>query len=581
MPDRTLDCVIVGYNDFDLQPIMSAREQIRSASGAYRQMLGSVFRYRGKWLHHVDLLNAVLKEATGREYGLHTMALPHLSVCYLKSFLTARGLDVGTVNFYNHEKDRLGTLLQAGPRAVAITTTLYVENSPISDIVQFVRRENPETRIIVGGPHIFDICSIRSVPAQDRLLESIGADIYVHDSQGEAALAALLHELRSPDGGDPGAVPNLVIGKDLARRGSAPAGGSSFVRTARSVEDNDMDENAIDWSLLPRDLYTPTAHIVISRSCPFACSFCRYPAVAGPLRLASVETIETQLRQLHDAGARTLIFADDTPNVPLPRFKRLLTMMIRNGFDFSWFSNFRCSDADAETYDLLKASGCVGVFLGIESGDQGILDNMNKKATVEKYREGIRQLKTRDILTYASFIVGFPGETEETVRNTIRFIEETQPDFYQVHLYYHSRAVPIHRQAGRFGLRGGDYSWQHDTMNWQEACDWIDRIRREVSGPIVCTSYLSSFWLIAYLYGKGISLASIKSFLQLSQPLILHNSEAAIAPPETLEAPLEPEMLSLGTRIARELRAGGPAERRIRSWAMGPKECGQGRPESA
>ncbi|MBN1557906.1 MAG: radical SAM protein, partial [Lentisphaerae bacterium] len=447
-----LDCVIVGFHDYDLDAMMAARERIREVSGAFRQMQGSVFRYRGRWLHQAGLLNAALKEATGRDYGLHSMQLPNLAVCYLYTYLVRRGYAAEFVNFYNAEQDRLAALLRRQPGVVAVTTTFYVENEPIKEVVRFVRAHSPGSRVVVGGPYILNLCSLSRPAAQDRVLAELGADIYVHDAQGEAALEKVLRVTaagteRFED------IPNLIV------RGPRD-GKDAFSRTPREPEDNDMDADAIDWSLLPSALVAPTALIMLSRSCAFRCSFCRYPALAGPLRLAGVETVERQLRRLHEAGTRTLIFTDDTPNVPVKRFKALLGMMIDNGFDFAWFSNLRCADADAETYDLLKAAGCRGVFLGIESGEQRILDAMNKQATVEDYRAGIRELKARGILTYTSFIVGFPGETDESVRKTMDFIRETRPDYFQVHVYYHSRYVPIQERAREFGLRGGDYSWR-------------------------------------------------------------------------------------------------------------------------
>ena len=563
MAGSKLDCVIVGFNDYDLQAIMAAREKAAGSSGAFRQMLGSVFRHGDKWLHHIEFLNAVLREATGQTYRLHPMEMPNLAVAYLKSYLTRQGLDVEIVNFFNTGKDRLAALLRDGPRAVAITTTLYVESDPIVEIVRFIREHNAETTIIAGGPYILNICSSPRFLAQELLLRGIGADIYVHEAQGEATLARLLHALREPRGPDLRSIPNLIYRANLAAKPSraAPAeqgtppetsGGPEFVGTPRQVEDNDLDACAVDWRLLPRDLCAPTAQMILSRSCPFHCSFCRFPAVAGPWKVASVATAECQMQQLCDAGARVLILYDDTPNIPLPQFKQMLAMMVRNRFGFSWFSNFRCANADAETYDLMQASGCKGVFLGIESGDQTILNNMNKKASLDKYREGIARLKRNQILTYASFILGFPGETGETAERTARFLEETQPDYYQMHVYYHSKSVPIQLEAARFGLIGSDYSWRHATMDWQEACDTVDRLRRSIQGPIIGTSYLSTFWMIGYLLGKGIRMPHIRRFMELCRPVLLRNAGARNSA-DIRQEPLAPELLSAARQMAADM----------------------------
>jgi len=248
----------------------------------------------------------------------------------------------------------------------------------------------------------------------------------------------------------------------------------------------------------------------------------------------------------------TVILFDDTPNVPLPRFKAVMRMMVEEGFGFRWFSNLRCTNMDEEAYELMGRSGCLGVFLGIESGDQRILDNMNKQARIDAYRHGMKRLRELGILTYTSFIVGFPGETAETLESTIRFIEETRPDYYQVHVYYHSKSVPLQEQASAFRLQGSDYSWTHATMGWKDACDAADLVRRRIKHSIVGTSYLSTFWMIGYLLGKGVSMEHIRRFMALCAPLLIHNAESWAAETEQ-DAVLSPELLDVGRLMARDI----------------------------
>lgn len=82
------------------------------------------------------------------------------------------------------------------------------------------------------------------------------------------------------------------------------------------------------------------------------------------------------------------------------------------------------------------------------------LNNMNKSADIDKYKEGIKLLKENGIVTMASFIIGFPGETYETVKDTINFIEETQPDFYRAQLWYCEPITPIWNKKDKYGIKG-------------------------------------------------------------------------------------------------------------------------------
>jgi len=140
------------------------------------------------------------------------------------------------------------------------------------------------------------------------LFKSLGADVIVFDSQGEHTLGEVVRRLRKSDMPDLSDVPNLVYSLD----------GGKFQHTERQIEDNDMDENVVDWSLFPTDFYTPTVQLRTARSCAFKCAFCRYPAVGGALKLNSVDVVMQQLLGLKDAGVKNIVFIDDTFNVPLP-----------------------------------------------------------------------------------------------------------------------------------------------------------------------------------------------------------------------------------------------------------------------
>jgi len=532
MSTDILDCIIVGYNDIDTQMMLDTVKSTDDVSGAIRTILRNTVELRGKRMNYASLLNMALRETLNKDPDLNVMRIPNLAVCYLKSFLAKRGFNVEHVNFFSKEKERMAALLRNGGHAVAVTTTFYVSADPIIEIVQFIREHNPNIPIIVGGPHIFNICNDLDVATQDYLLSSIGADIYVHDGQGEDTLSKLLHELCNIGPENVDSIPNLIYPAGLKERllGKSanalnpPGSGSastSYIRTRREKENNDMDVNLIDWGYFSKDFFTPTVQMRTARSCAFKCAFCSYPVMAGPLNLISVDVIEREMMKLRSNSVRYLVFIDDTFNVPLTRFKQMLRMMIRNKFDFKWFSYFRCSNSDDEAFELMAESGCAGVFLGIESGDQDILVKMNKAAAVPKYEYGIKKMNEYGITSFASFIIGFPGETRGSVQNTINFIERCRPTFYRAELYYHRTNLPIHQKADQYGLRGGGYSWQHNTMDWREACDLIDYMYTTIKESIILPQATFDFWSIPYLLGMGVSMEQIIEFTRISQKLLL------------------------------------------------------------
>jgi radical SAM PhpK family P-methyltransferase len=545
MPPR-IDCIVVGYNDSSFDALLQRNEPMRERSGGYRHLLVSSVPYRGRRVRYGDLLNSVRREALGTADTLHVAKMPNLGVCYLVSFLRRRGLRAEHVNFFNEERGRFRDMLAEGAASVAITTTFYFDAEPIREVVDFVRRYSPSTKVIVGGPHIFNVCTDNPPDEQDRLFTDMGADVFVFDSQGELTLGRICMALRQ-------AAPELATIPNVIER----AADGRFRRGGREAENNDMDSNAVDWTLFDPSFLGPTVQTRTARSCAYKCAFCRYPVMAGSLNLESLPVIEAELDTLRDLGVEYVLFIDDTFNIPLQRFKEICRLMIRKRYPFRWFSYFRCANSDRESFDLMAQSGCAGVFLGIESGDDRILKAMNKVATVEKYRDGIRELNARDIMTYASFIIGHPPETDETARNTLAFIDEARPTFYCLETFFFDPKVPIGARAFEFGLKGRAYAWRHRTMDWRRASELVEEGYRTITGSTVVPLYSFDLWSIAYLLGHGVSRAQITRFLDITARMLIGGMDGRAAP-----VALDAELLSIfrpAAPAAAPAIAAGPA----------------------
>lgn len=508
MSTRRLDCVVIGHHERDFRKVAADAKRVEQFSGAYNEIKTNSFLVDGERITYPELLNRAVRAGTGHDPQLNIFRQPGAAVCYLTSFLRRHGHAVEPVNFFTMERPYLKTLLEDKPTAVAITTTLYVDAAPIAEIVAFVREHSPTTRIIVGGPHMYNVSEDHDPETQAFILKQMGADIYILDSQGEATLHAVLRALKL--GGGLGLIPNLVY--------RTKAG---FSRTPREPENNNLDEHLVDWSTFDPKLYVPSVYLRTARSCPFSCAFCNYPTMAGPHVTAAEDPIIGQLRYLRERGVRSILFVDDTFNVPLPRFKSLLRKMIAARLDLRWVSFFRCSNADDEAFDLMKESGCLGVFLGIESGDQRILNAMNKSAKLERYRHGIARLNELGIVTFGAFIVGFPSETEETARNTLEFIRSTQPTFFTPQIYYHDLRSPIHRQAKQHGITSSGYSWTHNGMDWKTASAWVLQMIRDIPESIPIPLYSMSLWGILYLVESGFSVDVQRRFGAIAREMMV------------------------------------------------------------
>jgi len=268
--------------------------------------------------------------------------------------------------------------------------------------------------------------------------------------------------------------------------------------------DNYKDKN------LGETLQTRTA-----LSCPFRCTFCDYPVRAGKWVPQEISEVEKELQQIQArSNVTSLVFIDDTFNVPADRFKEILRMMIRNQFTFRWYSYLRCNIMDEELCDLMSRSNCAGVFLGIESGDAGVLKIMKKVATPEQYLKGMKLLNDSGIPTFASLIIGFPGETEQSVENTIQLLEEARPTFFRGEIWYNNPRAPIYdKSREQHGIDGFGYRWRHNTMDWEQGCDMVLKLFGQVRNSSWLPMYDFDFWILPYLQGKGMSIEQIKKFV--------------------------------------------------------------------
>lgn len=506
--EPTLDCVVIGHHERDFRKVAADARQMEQFSGVHNEIKTNSVLLGGERFTYPELLSRAVRDATGRDPQLSIFRQPGFAVFYLTSFLRRHGHAAEPVNFFTMDKPRLRALLARRPAAVAITTTLYVDATPVAEVVAFVREHAPQTTVIVGGPHIYNLSEDHDRETQEFIFGQIGADVYILDSQGEKTLHHVLDALKGGDG--LASIPNLVY-RD----------GPGFSRTPREPENNNLDAHLIDWSGFDPAFYRPSVYLRTARSCPFACSFCNYPTMAGKHVIASEDPLITEMRFLKARGVRSILFIDDTFNVPLPRFKSLLRKMIAERFDFRWVSFFRCSNADDETFDLMQQSGCLGVFLGIESGDQRILNAMNKSAKLDRYRYGIKRLNELGIVTLCSFIVGFPSENDESARNTLEFIRETGPTFYTAQIYYHDLRSPIHQQARQYGITSSGYSWTHDGMNWQDASAWVLRMIRDIPESTPIPLYNMSLWGLLYLVESGFSMPFLKEFCNIARDMMV------------------------------------------------------------
>ncbi|MBF0540561.1 MAG: radical SAM protein [Nitrospirae bacterium] len=202
----------------------------------------------------------------------------------------------------------------------------------------------------------------------------------------------------------------------------------------------DLDSIPIpDRNMFKKDYYKcyttvvrqkPCYSIVSSRGCHFKCNFCSTPDFWKKQRLRSPKNIVDEMEMLvNDFGAKEIMFMIDTFNATIEHAKETCQEIIDRRLKVLWRTNARVYPIDEELVRLMKRAGCWMVYYGVENGNPEMMKKIGKAITPEKVIKAFNLTEKAGIRTLAYFIIGLPGETEQTVKETIAFQKKINPDF--------------------------------------------------------------------------------------------------------------------------------------------------------
>ncbi|NVO12396.1 MAG: radical SAM protein [Bacteroidales bacterium] len=511
MSKKQLDCLLIGPYEMSLTKREKLIKTYGTDSIAYRDLNLRMLHYNNKPYSFFDLLEMASEPLDDNTFGpFNTAAILSGAILYLGSFLDKYKLTFDYIKSFEFQREELARKLKEHDiLTVVITTTTYLNPFPIKEIISFIRKYNKETKIIVGGPFVWTQINIQKKEMVDSMFKSIDADFYVHSAEGEAALVNIINGLKENE--NLNNVNNLYFKED-----------GHYVQTSNKLENNKLEENAVNWQLFYDDLQ-PHAWVRTSKSCAFQCSFCDSHIRLGKYQSISVDSVEKELNAIKKTGKiKTIRFIDDTFNIPKKRFKEILKMMIRNKYNFKWNSFFRCQYAEREIIELMVESGCEAVHLGIESADPKILINMNKQSTIEEYEKGLQLLNEYKIISFASFIIGFPGETEKTVNETISFIENSKPTFYLLWPWFCIPSTPIWGEKEKYNLTKTGFDWHHSTMSASQAMDYMENIILQVNNSVYCPFFAEYIGILLSKFTIGQIVNFSKAFNENIKKKIMH-----------------------------------------------------------
>ena len=177
----------------------------------------------------------------------------------------------------------------------------------------------------------------------------------------------------------------------------------------------------------------PSVRMIATRGCPVGCSFCQVESISGfKVRTRTPKQIVDELMMLKEKyGIKSVLFDDDNIAIKKKFFKTLMREFIDRNLELKFLlNNFAIFALDDEMRDLIVEAGCVGINIAIESGNQRVMDDIvTKPLDLGKVPGLIKGVQDHGLFVIANFIIGFPGETWEEIRETAQFAETCGADY--------------------------------------------------------------------------------------------------------------------------------------------------------
>ena len=309
-------------------------------------------------------------------------------------------------------------------------------------LVKAIKAANPSIKIAFVGPHVSVLPdkSLRECPELDfvcrkefdfavvdyangKPLEQIAGISYLRDGQ-------VVHNPDQPQIQDLDSLPHVT---DIYKR------------------DLDVTKYNVPFLLNPYvSLYT-------TRGCPAQCTFCLWPQTLSghPWRKRSADDVAREMAKAKEywPNVKEFFFDDDTFNIQKARTIELCSKLKPLGLTWSCTSRVT---TDFETLKAMKEAGCRLLIVGYESGDQQILKNIKKGATIERARQFTKDCHKLGLVIHGDFIMGLPGETRETINNTIAFAKELDVETIQVSVAHAYPGTELYDFAMKNGFIVGD-----------------------------------------------------------------------------------------------------------------------------
>lgn len=335
-----------------------------------------------------------------------------IGLTYIAAYLRSKNVEVNIYDSQVETESIQSVIRNYKPGIIGITSVTFLVHSTI-ELSKLIKKEFPDVTIIVGGIHP----TIRPLDFLDE--KTID---YVAVGEGEETMHEFVDSIMNAR--DPVLVPGIMC----IRSGQIVAGHQrEMVKNLDTLPPPAFDDLPMHKYRTSPDTRTGSrvGVILTSRGCPFNCIFCANKLLTkGTYRVHSVERVCLEVERLIERfGVTQLFVQDDNFSVNKNRAKDICREFIRRGYHtkVSWWAEARVDCVDEELLSLMKDAGCKIISYGLESGNQRLLDLIDKNITLDLVKKTVAMTQRVGINIRASFILGLPTETRSESLQTIRF----------------------------------------------------------------------------------------------------------------------------------------------------------------
>ena len=231
--------------------------------------------------------------------------------------------------------------------------------------------------------------------------------------------------------------------------------------------------------LLPLDRYRaplvrgPYSFVVTSRGCPAGCRFCiKHVSYGQSVRFRSPENVMEELRLLDRLGVHSVNMYADLFTVSREQVMGLCQLILEEGLRVRWTCNSRVDFADEEMLQMMGRAGCWMIAWGVESGSEEVLRRAHKGIALDQVERALRWARAAGIKNWGYFIIGLPGETEETIRQTIDFAKRLPLDLALFHIAAPHPGTPFFFEVVEKGWFRPGTCWEEVDMDRSTVLDY-------------------------------------------------------------------------------------------------------------